>query len=169
MRIHAPVDRTPQIVTSPFGRRWLLGRWKQHNGVDLRSYDDELSERKNIIMIEDAIYVKKAHEVKWGWTAFFQSLRDREMFYQYTHITKPPLIEGDTVHGGEVLGQTAVTDYMRRKRLGEHLHFGVFFGPLYPKRKRNYIDPVDLFRLHDIPCGRFEDEKYIPIVGGGPA
>jgi len=114
-----PVSRAPQLITSKYGPRW--GGF--HRGVDLRTRDAESWAPCEIIAPERVEIIRKVYQKKWGYTIVVRGL-DSGYKLKFTHV-KPDIDvkPGRVFLPGETLGAPLVTEYMREKNYGEHLHF----------------------------------------------
>lgn len=115
------VNRTPQKITSPYGKR--KGFKRSHKGIDLRTYTDDFKEKLEIVLPEDCIFIREVFQDKWGWTYVFKPLDSPFFEIKFTHMGNTHLKIGEDYKKGDLLGYTLVTDYMRSKRYGDHLHF----------------------------------------------
>jgi len=116
------VDTKKLKITSFYGYRKRFGR--KHRGVDLRSWRG--AKRLNIILPAECIFVRSVKQKKWGWTHVFMPTSGPADEIKFIHVDNnimKTFTVGNVFQKGCVIGQTCLTKYMVRKKLGEHLHF----------------------------------------------
>ena len=144
------IKRKIQLITSSFGIRWN----KLHKGIDLRSFTDDFKLRLPIVLPEDCEFVRRKYQKKWGFTLVFKPLKTAGYCeFKFTHVQdNDQLIPGQLYLKGEVITYTTTTDYMRKKKYGEHLHFETW-RTAFKKLKRP-VDPELYYEIRDIPKRR---------------
>lgn len=140
------IDRPKQKVTSDYGRRTIMGvPGKFHNGLDLRSYTDDFKKRLPVILPEGAIFKEAVWEEMWGWTFKFIPLTSGRKEIRFTHMAgNDKLKQGEVYDKGMKIGYTAVTPYMIKKKLGEHLHFSVWKNQDETENPRLYFKEMGI-------------------------
>ncbi len=147
------IKRKIQKITSKFGRRW--GR--KHKGFDLRSYTDDFKVKLPVILSEDCEFIRRKYQKKWGFTLIFKPLQTAGYCeIKYTHVRdNDQLIPGQLYLKGEIISYTTVTDYMRKKGYGEHLHEETWrYGRIRKtdiKIIKRAIDPEIYYEIRRIP------------------
>ncbi len=136
------VNRDTQVITSKYGKR--NGFLRKHRGIDLRSFDDNWK-RVEILLPDECIFLRSVYQEKWGWTHVFETMSG--IVLKFTHMRENNEFEVDKNYDkGHCVGYTALTDYMKKKKYGEHLHFetwrpdGHFDPEFYLKREEIRYD-----------------------------
>ena len=138
------VKRDKQKITSFYGLRW----GKPHKGVDLRVYNDHpetgrpTGKKLVCILPEDAVFLRSKFQKKWGWSYIFKTLGDRRYVLKYIHMGEKEFDVDRIYDKGTEVGFTAVTDYMKKKKFYEHLHFEVW-RLLVVRNPVKYFDLMD--------------------------
>lgn len=114
------VNRAVQKITSFFGYR--KGFKLFHKGVDLRIVNDGKKTPLNILLPECCTFKRSKYQEKWGWTHVFKCLEYPRYTLKFTHMEMRLFEKGRQYEPGTVLGKTIVTDYMKKKGYGLHLH-----------------------------------------------
>lgn len=142
-----PLD--PSIVapklTSPYGMRFLEGKWKMHSGIDLW------------VPSGTPVYAPADGEVKASGPSggsgcriiIYHGSGPGSVRTSYSHLTNLIAQTGQTVRRGEMIGQTggAKGDPCAGHSTGPHLHFTV--GLWDSSQSNNYAkaDPLHHIRL----------------------
>lgn len=140
------VRRHVQKITSFFGYR--KGFKLFHKGVDLRVYNDHpntgnpTGKKLPVILPEECMFLRSVYQKKWGWTHVF---RGEESGYtlKFIHMLERKFVKKLIYGKNHIVGMTMVTDYMKKKKLGEHLHFGTFKYKI-PKNPENYMTEMGI-------------------------
>lgn len=138
------IDRPIQVITSDYGRRFIQGvPGDFHSGVDLRSFDDTFTHKLDVVLPEDAIFLRAVYEEKWGWTVVFEGIKSGMEEIRFTHLSvyEKNFTPGRIYFQGAKVGLTGVTKFMmemRPKPLGEHLHLSV-----WEKNEKNQLVHTD--------------------------
>ena len=118
------IKRKRQKITSPYGLRGNTF----HKGIDLRCWNLIKYIKQPVIFPEKCRVMRIVYQEKWGYTVVVRTKHKRKENYilKFIHLKKPNLIEGEVYNQGDLIGYTTVTDYMKRLKYGEHLHFEVW-------------------------------------------
>lgn len=146
------IKRNVQIITSKFGWRW--NRKNYHKGIDLRSWTNDFKTKLPIILPEDCKFLRRKYEKKWGWTLVFEPLETAGYCeFKFTHIEdNDSFIPGYAYSKKTIISHTIVTDYMKKKKFGDHLHFATLrYGKLLKKLIKRSVNPEIYFEIRDIP------------------
>ena len=144
------VNRKKQKVTSFYGYR--KGFKLFHKGVDLRVYNDHpqtgrpTGKKLVCILPEDAVFLRSKFQKKWGYSHIFRTLGDRRYVLKYIHMEKKEFDKDRIYDKGTEVGFTIVTEYMKKKGYGDHLHFETW-------KKLIARNPIKYFDLKDIQYG----------------
>jgi hypothetical protein len=108
-------------VTSPYGWRWMNGKYKRHIGVDLRakSGTNIIAPLSGIVTTTD-IYDDCGGRILINHSGGFRT--------GYCHVKKFLVQPGQTVNQGDVIGLTGgnLSDPMRGNSEVEHLHYTMY-------------------------------------------
>lgn len=130
-----PVERTPAVVTSPFGTRFLQGKKQNHIGVDFKTVDSKRIRAVEAGVIKKVLAPDKEYPVRFvykngkfvdpgvpkgrAWTPYLVLIgKHTKNMYVYKHVVSH-VKEGDLVECGQILGVAGNLGYS----MGEHLHF----------------------------------------------
>jgi len=134
------IDRITQVITSPFG--WRKGFKLFHKGVDLRSWDDDFKKRLPAVLPEPCVFIRQRYQKKWGWTYVFYTVNKETL--KFTHVNSKIDFEPGVLYSKNmIVGFSELTDYMKEKGYGEHLHF-----EYWPKNKP--VNPVKYLDKNNI-------------------
>ena len=133
------VDRDYQKITSKYGWRLLHGKPNYHNGVDLRSYDDERTKKLNIVLPCECFWVRSSYQHTWGWTHVFLPVASDADEIRFSHMEEMLFTKNKIYKEGDIVGQTAMTSYMIENEYPEHLHFSVW-------KKEKHYNPIKFFK-----------------------
>ena len=136
------VNRSNQKVTSWFGMR--KGFKLFHKGVDLRTWTDDFKKKLIVVLPEDAVFIRSVYQKKWGWTHVFKGLESGYTL-KFTHLEERAFIKGHEYNEGFAVGNTIVTTYMKKKKLGAHLHFEVW--------NKLFMNPIKYFKKMEVSYG----------------
>lgn len=127
------IKRKIQHVTSWYGFRKRFKLF--HYGIDLRSWNDAKTRKLIAVLPEDAIFLRTTYQKRWGYSHIFKGV-DSKVTLKFIHIEERQFIKGQIYNEGFAVGHTKVTPYMRKIKLGDHLHFGTFKfkKPFNPKK-----------------------------------
>ena len=135
------IKRKKQKITSKYGQRGDVF----HRGVDLRCYNFLNWKKQPVIFPEKCRVVRIVFQEKWGYTIVCktknETLEDYEL--KFIHLEKPELELNKVYNKGDLVGWTTVTEYMKEKNYGEHLHFEVW-------EDDGHIDPIEYFKSRGI-------------------
>ncbi len=134
------VNRDTQVITSKYGKR--NGFLRKHKGVDLRVWDDSFTNKLEILLPVKATLIRAVYQEQWLWTYIFR-ISDEEII-KFTHMQRnDSLIDGNEYEKGHYVGLTGLSEYMKKKKYGDHLHFEYW-------DKENAVNPTEFFDSIDL-------------------
>lgn len=134
------VNRDIQLITSKYGPR----RMGFHKGVDLRTREQDTWKQLAIIAPERIEVKRVVYQKKWGYTIVVKAL-DSGGVLKFTHVKPVTSCKKGMVYlPGEEIGRPMVSEYMKEKGYGEHLHFERWV-------KMVPVNPVRYFKKLNIP------------------
>jgi hypothetical protein len=136
------IDRPIQKIVSPFGERIRNGKKEQHDGIDLRCYNFLNWKKQAVIFPCDCEVLRIGFQTEWGWNVVARPIYPGEITeLKFIHLCDPRQIikENQSYNAKSQIGWTGVTEYMKKTKCGEHLHFGTF---------KNY-DAIDPLKFYD--------------------
>ena len=134
--------RDIQHITSDYGPRVIDGIiGKFHNGLDLRCYDDAFTVKLPVVLPEDCIFKAAVNEADtWGWTFIFTPQKSGVYEIRFTHMAGNSHLKlGELYEKKFPIGVNTLTQYMKNKKLGEHLHFSTW------ESEDKHFDPKDYY------------------------
>lgn len=135
------VKRKIQHITSGYG--WRKGFKLFHKGIDLRSYNDTFTKKMPIVLPEKCKFIRATFQKKWAWTYVFKGI-ESDTTLKFTHMEEVEFYKDMVYNKDYELGYTTVTEYMKSKNLGDHLHFETLVYKLW-------ANPIKYLELMEIP------------------
>lgn len=149
---------TPKMkIVSPYGRRFREGKWEDHKGVDLRSWNLVAFYRLPVIAHEPMEILRIWHD-GWGTGFAVRPYLTEYDEFKYIHIQPTAAVKkGALLQTGTILG---VSQKVKIKKWQEHIHFEVWKDkePINPALMFDDLEMIYDFKK-DIWRVEYENKK----------
>lgn len=127
-------------LTSPYGKRELVGTSGQHQGIDLVALDDPTVLSPVAGVVAAAEWIVDKTNPNWMWGNHVILAGDDGRVYFFFHLAERSVERFDRITVGQPLGRMGNTGYS----FGAHLHFEVRLGDAATP-----IDPTPLLGIEN--------------------
>lgn len=127
----------PYVVTSPYGMRWIQGKWKMHDGIDYvggwDGYTAGGSDRRVLSICDGTVLLDEDyydHSKRWtdmrhsmgNYLIVAYVINGATYYARYCHLKENYVSKGENVYMGQVIGLYDDVGYS----FGAHLHFDMY-------------------------------------------